>query len=607
MFLATTALSQFWDTDQDILFLSSGCLRYEARSTWQSLQYEVMPSPWDDRQRFYDAARYLEGCYERMLDRISQYLNTVHQVSHGQRYWRIIVGPWLFNYLGVVYDRYTLLTDAFDKYPRLQTYTLDPQCFRSPKNMEEYSNLVCYDSYNLQLFSQLLQWMEVTSPTRVLERDKLAPSVPVVPLKSKWRYAVKSAARFGLNFGEVGLSRILKRAARVYLCNMNLPRKQTWAIARRTRMGAIPLPTKNEWPFVTPEPDFNDRRNDLAQLEASDDFEGALVQTLPQNFPSLYLEGFHLAQAETVKKWPRTPPVLVSLTGWYSNEPFKFLAAGESEKGSRLVAVQHGGLYGTSRLWPNELHELRVSDSYMVWGWAEENGRSQRNLPSPKLSSLSKVQRTEPRGEKEGPILMVTTAHPRFLLRFQAMPVGGQWSDYFEWRYRFLKAAPDQVRQVMLLRSGEKDYGWDNRTRTLHDFPEVRWDDGVSYHRSLKSCRIAVSDYPATTFVEAMVANIPTVLFWDPQRWEMRDEAEPYFEDLRQAGVLWDSPEAAATHTASIFADPWEWWRSQRVQKACGRFLDRYALGRKDWVDCWAEALREEAALSRATMEQNVG
>lgn len=37
MFLATTALSEFWDKDQEILFLGSWCLRYDRRSEWGNL------------------------------------------------------------------------------------------------------------------------------------------------------------------------------------------------------------------------------------------------------------------------------------------------------------------------------------------------------------------------------------------------------------------------------------------------------------------------------------------------------------------------------------------------------------------------------------------
>jgi putative transferase (TIGR04331 family) len=200
---------------------------------------------------------------------------------------------------------------------------------------------------------------------------------------------------------------------------------------------------------------------------------------------------------------------------------------------------------------------------------------------------------------------MVTTAHPRFLLRFQSMPVGGQWVDYFDWRHRFLQELPSQMRGAILLRAGEKDFGWGIRSRTLDAFPEIGSDEEMPYHQRLKNSRIIVADYPGTTYLEAMTANVPTVLFWDRQRWEMREEAEPYFEQLREAGILSDSPEAAAAHTAAIFANPLEWWDSKLVQDARRRFLDRFALGREDWVKVWAETLREEADLSRTAVSHS--
>jgi len=362
-------------------------------------------------------------------------------------------------------------------------------------------------------------------------------------------------------------------------------------------MSAIPLPIKNDWPFAVPNPVFNNLRNNLDQLDSIDDFEAAFIQTLPQNFPSLYLEGFHLAQEHTEKKWSKSPSAFVSLTGWYFAEPFKFLAADKSEKGCRLVAVQHGGLYGTGRLVPSEVHELEISDSYMVWGWAADDVQSQHNLPSPNLPSLVANQRTGGKASKQGPIVMVTTAHPRFLLRFQSMPVGSQWETYFDWRHRFLQVLPTQVRKSILLRTGEKDYGWDVRSRTSDAFPEIGWDEGMAYHQRLKSSRIIVADYPGTTFLESMKANVPTVLFWDSQQWEIREEAEPYFDSLREDGILWDSPEAAGTHAASIFEDPWEWWGSQRIQQARQRFLDRFGFAQEDWAKYWADALREEASI----------
>ena len=80
---------------------------------------------------------------------------------------------------------------------------------------------------------------------------------------------------------------------------------------------------------------------------------------------------------------------------------------------------------------------------------------------------------------------------------------------------------------------------------------------------------------------------------------EVRDEATPYFEDLRKVGILWDSPEAAAKKVTEIYDDPWSWWGSEAVQEVRKRFVDRYALARENWVDCWVKALEEEVALAK--------
>ena len=132
MFLATTALTEFWNKDQEILALGAGCLLYDKRSEWESLNYRVMPRVWDDRQRFYQASRYLEGCQEQVLEQIAGYLNSVHKVSRSQRYWRIIIGPWLFDHLQCVYDRYVQLGEALRSYPDIETLTLDAGSFRTP-------------------------------------------------------------------------------------------------------------------------------------------------------------------------------------------------------------------------------------------------------------------------------------------------------------------------------------------------------------------------------------------------------------------------------------------------------------------------------------------
>lgn len=129
-------------------------------------------------------------------------------------------------------------------------------------------------------------------------------------------------------------------------------------------------------------------------------------------------------------------------------------------------------------------------------------------------------------------------------------------------------------------------------------------DCWTPFSQLLGQTRIAMIDYCGGPLLEALAANVATVLFWDPKRWEMREEAQPYFEDLRKVGILWDSPEAAAAKLTEIYDNIEVWWRSEAVQEARRRFAERYALTRTDWVEWWGQALKKEVSLAAGTAQE---
>jgi putative transferase (TIGR04331 family) len=93
MYLATTALTEFWKVDEPILFLGEWCLKYSERHVWEPLIYQVLEYPWNDHERLSDAITYCDGVYESLLETLTEYMNNVHGVNYGKRYWRIILGP----------------------------------------------------------------------------------------------------------------------------------------------------------------------------------------------------------------------------------------------------------------------------------------------------------------------------------------------------------------------------------------------------------------------------------------------------------------------------------------------------------------------------------
>jgi len=594
MFLATTALSEFWDKQQEILFLGYWCLRDDRRPDWEGLKYQVLPSLWDDRRRFYDSARYLDECGERMLNRLSSYLNESHGVSHSQRYWRILIGTWLFHYLHSIYDRYIHLQEATKLVSRMQTVILDSESFMTPISTDDGIHWLGQDLYNLQLYSQLWQLMgfSVSSRRAALTGQNFCN----VRKRLRWRDTAHNLLRVGARYAERAAQYLRGGCPAIALCDMSMPLGMLWRLALQSRLHAVPFKFACDFDLAAFGVVGDRQRRGLATLPASSEFERVFIETLPQNFPVLYLEGYARARNATLANHSRFPQAIVSETGWAFNEPFKFFAAEASERAVRLIAVQHGGGYGLSRHTPYELHEARIADSYLVWGWAEDEGQSKSNWPNPKLSALAAraARRKDPC--KAETVLFVATADLPYLTRFYHRPVGSQWENYSVWQQRFFLALSNQSRSVTRFRHqtgrwGLEEFGKLFLERIRQRFPEVQPDDGAAFFEKIWSSRIIVFDNQGTGFLETLAANVPTILFWNPQEWEVGMEAEPHVQRLREAGILWDSPETAAEKVARIYDDPWAWWGSDEVQEARRRFVERYALGRADWADTWVQGL----------------
>lgn len=596
MFLATTALTEFWDTSDEILLLGPGCLRYDRKAQWESLRYSVLPSPWKDPRAVHGAEDYCGKVIDSLVADLAVRLNQVHGMTYNQRYWRILLGPWLLHYVHFLYDRYITLQYARELYGRLKTVVVNPSSYKTPVDTMDFVTLAYVESsdlFNLQLYSQILKALGLNSiigktvcPSPERQGGAADPTGEVAAVRSLIRVVREVAKR--------ALIRATK--PRVMLGGVGLNHRDLFRLVRAMafRGWAVPLPET-----IRCEVKVRDEamRGYLGDIPTTDEFTSVVIRTLPLNLPLVYLEGYTNFRNTCLKMWPSVPGVLVS-SDWYYNEVFKFLAAEFGERGSRLVSVQHGGGYGTSKVLPQERHELSITDRFLSFGWSDGQGnRIIRPVPHPRFVPLAAQDGRCGGAPKD--IVLVTTSHPRYPFRFESHPVG-QFDAVLEWRRRFIQTLLPAHRAQLVVRLHPQDFGWCQEQRLVETCGPLRFDNGkMSFRQLIRQTRLVVIEYCGTAYLEALATNIPTVLFWDPQHWEVRDEAAPYFEDLRKVGILWDSPEAAAAKVAEIYDDPSAWWQSEAVQEVRQRFVDRYALGRADWVDCWVKVLREEMALAR--------
>jgi putative transferase (TIGR04331 family) len=515
--------------------------------------------------------------YERLLAALLPQLNRLHGCQRSSRYWRIVIGPWLRYFIEVIYDRFSSVVKAQNSGCVENTWILkaEPAWWVLPPDFGEFERSLHSDGWNHFMYGQIIKHIQ-DLPYVELHEINCPPAAMPRP-HSLQVFARKCAALLSAKVPS-SLNRIVFVSS--YVGIRELIRLQ---LSLRQLPYIHPL-------VAAPQVDIDwDSRRALMSAEPVDGFAKLLSYLLPMQIPSVYVEGFREFRNRALHMYPTRPHAIYTANGLAANDGFKVWAAEQVELGAKLLAAQHGGQYGIGLWGQEEDHQIAVSDRFYSWGWTKPQAPTARPMPSVHLSSRMRGIRPNPKGG----VLWVQCAFPRYSYCLYSVPVSSQFMVYLEEQITFARALSGDVRELLRLRLYQHDYGWDLKARfqaaDLGDLVDRRQ---LSFPAALKESRLCVSTYNATTYLETLAANFPTLLFWNPRFWELRPEARPFLDELHRVGILHDTPKSAAGMLTDIVRAPLDWWRQSDVQAAREAFCYQFARATPHWLAHWRTELR---------------
>lgn len=583
-FLATTALEEFWNKDGPVRFLGDWCIRYEKSSSSTANRLQVLDSPWATPGSIEQGYRFATAVYERMLKTLSERLNEIHGIGQSQRFWRIVVGPWLLFYTQAIFDRYRYVCHAIERYPNFFTYVLRTNDHHVPADTLESVELLKTDDYNLRVFSRILKLMESGSANRFecieVESGEMQSGHQDVGSRSGrgrglFEFLVSTLYEA---YRSISIGR-----AKIVLRNSYFP---LWAVAKLIFLtrGKVFVCQGDEEHASGYRIDEKMRSILVKGSDPGDEFSGILLKMIPVDMPRCFLERFGDIRKSALRSYPGSPKAIFSANSWYFDEGFKQWAAIHGDKGVALLGTQHGGNYGCARCMPSEDHETSICDVYYTWGWTRKDV-SATVIPKP-ATKFAGRKNLVVSGADRG-ILYVATVISRYLIEFP--PLNVHFNDYLGWQLTFLNRLAPSIVSELRFRPHREDLGWGVAQRVKARMPKVRAEDwNTPFLESLRNCRLFVCDHHTTTCVEALAADKPTILFWDPRVNLVRLEAQPLFDGLRRVGVLHDSPEGAAEAVNSAYDRVEAWWAEEQRREAVRNFRDRFGMSSPDAVSEWA-------------------
>lgn len=578
-FLITTPLEATWKQGTPLLLLGAWCLKYPRKVTDLGVDAEVMPYHWDDRSKMFKDYKYICSYYEIILEKLACKLNELHNVDHSLRYWRILVGPWLGLFMLMLFDRWESVRQAAANYDISGSIMLKgwEESF-TPNDMQEFNKFFPSDEWNHHIYGRILEHVTSVQLSRSKRMEPFCMREVVASRGTK----IKMKQLLRSLFSRIG--HLFSHAEDALFLATSLTMKEETDLS--ARLGQFPRLLSSPSALKST-PDFS-RRNWALEGDHKSEFEVCLNALLPQQIPSVYLEGYKSLVQQTQKVlWPQRPKVIWT-SSVHSDDVFKAWAADKVERGSSLVVGQHGGHFGIG-LWNwGEQHEMAISDRYWTWGWSQTS--------SPKLVPVGKIKYSHPVNQfpKNGSALLVTMATERYGNATLAMHTSSQWLDYLQDQFAFVDALPAPLQTKLIVRLYRSDYGWYQVERWRDRFPALKINDGTSDMKNLiGESRLYISTYNATTYLESLSMNMPTVIYWNPRYSETNDLAQPYFDELRSVGIFHDTPQSAAQHVTKIWDDIPAWWTSPKTRAVRDRFVRQFAYCPEDKIGRLKNAINE--------------
>jgi putative transferase (TIGR04331 family) len=580
-YLITTGIKETWRFDEPLVFLGEWCLSLEDKEQLKNTDYVVQDYHWNDRDAMYKDYLYLKKFHEKLIVHITKGLNSYHGSEHSIRYWRIVVGPWLIFFTQSVYDRWESINKVAESYSISETCQVKT-INTVPYDFSDFHNMAAGDYWNHYIFTEVMNYIKLDCKVNKIELDQVCKAkINIGYSLSKLKLLAKNLIKRQMHFFD-----FLSRFNKFFFIGSYFSILNQVRLAIKLRQIPVYLVQSQSVDKKKYLNKHKHKRDIKFDIYPENDFEKFLEEILVKQIPLIYLEEYSntLDRIKNIS-WTRSPEVVFTAGNTIFDDFFKIWVALKVEKGTKLIAGQHGGVYGSGKWESSEDHDILISDKYFSWGW---DAKGVKPLPAQKMinfnSSLSY--------DKQGGLLHVLGAFPRYSIRMFSVPMSSQMLGYVDDQLLFISLLDEFIRRKVVLRGLINGYGWNEVGRIKIRYPKLAECSAKKMLKSMKKARLFVGTTNTTGFLEALAANMPTIIFWNPDHWELREGAIDDYDNLKKVGILHDSPELAAEMVHKVWNDIDSWWYRDDTQKARTEFCFKFARMSPDWGDQWLDAIK---------------
>jgi putative transferase (TIGR04331 family) len=555
------------------LFVTDPYVRHALEVSGELARYEsvtVAPPSRATREAFERDHDFVDARHRRYVPILAERLNEVHGMRRTPAFWQKALSLALLRHVTFCYDLFQAC-EAHLRPAEHDCRILAEGSFFVPDDFNSHRRFFQHTDYGQeQLFGVYCRLFHPGAFAEWTGRH----AWPAVSHSST------VATRGGTWKARLHPKRVLRRALRMraptlgivnsYFSQDNVERL---LVESRGRIQTIALPRAQ--PGKAPL-DWS-KRERLCRAEASfDRFDRFVFAALRHGMPRAFVEDTP-SLLEGLERFFAAYPKLrwVVSEAWIGDMHTAFALAVLVERGVRHIYNEHN--YLAHPFFGNNLkYIMPLVDECATLGWQSENTKI---VPGASLFPWVDGPR---RHDADG--LLYISGLPQV----RAPEINASYGEagavnaprYLDFVRRFFAGLSDSTLREITFR------GYPARhAGTMQAYDLRRWldaplkkiaavDDMAPSARSLmRRARLVVVDYLSTAYLEAMMLDVPTVFFWNPDAYYLEAGHREFFARLASVGVCQTDPLEAASFVERIRPDPERWWRSAPVREARSAFL----------------------------------
>lgn len=532
---------------------------------------QVAPPRRDSRAKFERDHGFVDQKLRKYTPIIISRLEQLHRTRHGEKFWRKALSLSILRHVSLCYDLFQVCEDHLD--PQSQDcLVLEPSCYVVPGNFDEHRRLFQSTDFGQeQLFSV---YCHLFHPGRFTtwqgKPEHHAPTQGQVSSSqiARWR--------------RISLKAVLRRLAG--LRNPTMGIMNTYFSADHMdqlllhsggRIQTIPLPQIS---VSDDKPWWQDREELTRDEKDFDRFDRFVFAVLHAAMPRMFVEDF----ARVFESMDRhfdgyTRLRWVVCEGWIGNTRSSMALAVLGLKSVRHIYNEHNYL-GHPFLGNNLKYILPLVDEYDSLGWEDT---SIPNL----VPGASLFRWIEGAGAgKEHELLFVSSVP-----NTRAPETNSSYGEsgarvvpgYLDMNRKFFASLQDSTLATMLYRAYPAKYAkhalvWDQAFVLRDHLAKVKAVDDTSRPARplMQASRLVIINYLSTSYLEALLADIPTIFLWNQEAYYLEERYADFFDELIKVKICHTDPVAAARFVEQIKDDPELWWSDPAVQNARRGFLE---------------------------------